>query len=132
MKIIRLATKRKIAPYFILSPTYCVTVGVACIYLAHRNMPTHYEALRYKPEGCGFDSRQDYWEFSLTKFFRPHYGPGFDTASNRNEYQEYLLRGKGGRCVGLKLFLTSCANFLEILGASAYWSAKVLCRPVQK
>ena len=28
--------------------------------------------------------------------------PGVDSASNRNEYQEYFLRGKGGRCWGLK------------------------------
>ena len=25
------------------------------------------------------------------KFFRLHYGPGVDPASNRNEYQEYFL-----------------------------------------
>jgi hypothetical protein len=29
--------------------------------------------------------------FSLTYSFRPHYGPGVDSASNRNEYQEYFL-----------------------------------------
>jgi len=29
------------------------------------------------------------------------YGPGVDSASNTNEYQEYFLEGKGGRCVGL-------------------------------
>jgi len=29
--------------------------------------------------------------FSLTRSFRPHYGPGVDSASNRNEYQEYFL-----------------------------------------
>jgi hypothetical protein len=34
-------------------------------------------------------------------FFRQHYGPGFDSASKRNEYQEYFLWGKGGRCIGL-------------------------------
>ena len=28
------------------------------------------------------------------KSFRPHYGPGVDSASNRNEYQEYFLRVK--------------------------------------
>jgi hypothetical protein len=28
--------------------------------------------------------------------FRPHYGAGVDWASNRNEYQEYFLVGKGG------------------------------------
>ena len=25
------------------------------------------------------------------KSFRSHYGPGFDSASNRNEYQDYFL-----------------------------------------
>jgi len=27
----------------------------------------------------------------LTQYFWPHYGPGVDPASNRNEYQEYFL-----------------------------------------
>jgi len=40
------------------------------------------EALGHKPEGRGFNTR---WSF------RPHYGPGLDLASNRNEYQEYFL-----------------------------------------
>jgi hypothetical protein len=39
------------------------------------------QALRYKPEGRGFDSRS----------FRLHCGPGVDSASNRNEYQESFL-----------------------------------------
>jgi hypothetical protein len=30
----------------------------------------------------------------LTLSFRPHYGRGIDSASNRNEYQEYLLEVK--------------------------------------
>ena len=29
--------------------------------------------------------------FIDTKSFRSHYGPGVDSASNRNEYQEYFL-----------------------------------------
>jgi len=29
--------------------------------------------------------------FIDTKFFRSHYGPGVDLASNRNEYQERFL-----------------------------------------
>ena len=49
------------------------------------------EALRYKPEGRGFDSRWCHWKFSLTKSFPPHYGSGVDSTSNRNEYQEYFL-----------------------------------------
>ena len=49
------------------------------------------EALHYKQEGRGLDSRWCQWNFSLTQSFRPHYGPGVDSASNRNEYQEYFL-----------------------------------------
>jgi hypothetical protein len=32
-----------------------------------------------------------YLHISLTQFSRPQYGPGVDSASNRNEYQEYFL-----------------------------------------
>jgi hypothetical protein len=48
------------------------------------------------------------------EFFRLLYNPEFDSASNRNEYQEYFLRGKGGRCVGLTTLPPSCADCLEI------------------
>jgi hypothetical protein len=44
------------------------------------------EALRYKPEGRGFDSQWCNWNFSLT-----YYGPGVDSASSKNEYHEYFL-----------------------------------------
>ena len=37
------------------------------------------KVLCYKSEGRWFDP------------FRSHYGPGFDSASNRNEYQEHFL-----------------------------------------
>jgi hypothetical protein len=29
----------------------------------------------------------------MTESFRPHYGPGIDSASNRSEYQEYFVGG---------------------------------------
>ena len=32
--------------------------------------------------------------FNVIKSFRSHYGPGVDSASNRNEYQEYFLEVK--------------------------------------
>ena len=35
------------------------------------------------------------------KSFRSYYGPGVDSAHNRNEYQEYFLGVKSGRCVRL-------------------------------
>ena len=58
------------------------------------------------------------------KSFRSHYGPGVDSACNRNEYQEYFLGGKGGLCLKLTNLQPSCAvvtksgnlNFLENSG----------------
>jgi hypothetical protein len=47
----------------------------------------------------GFDSRWCHWYFLFILSFQLHYGPGVDSASNRNEYQEYFLGGKGGRCL---------------------------------
>jgi hypothetical protein len=49
------------------------------------------EELPYKPEGRGIDSGLCLWHFSLTQSFLPHYGPGVDSASYRNEYQGYFL-----------------------------------------
>jgi hypothetical protein len=83
-----------------------------------------FKALRYKPAGRGFNSRCCNWNFSVTQSCRSHYGPGVDSASNRNEYQVYFLGGKGGRCVGLTTLPPSCPvvmksgnlNFLEPWG----------------
>jgi hypothetical protein len=50
------------------------------------------QALRYKGGGRGFDSRWYHYDFLLM----PHCGPGVDSASNRNEFQEYIYWGKGG------------------------------------
>jgi hypothetical protein len=52
--------------------------------------------------------------FSFNKTFRPHYGPRFDAAANRNRYQEYFLSGIGGRGLWLIILLPSCTDFLEI------------------
>jgi hypothetical protein len=49
------------------------------------------EALCYKPECRGFDSRWCHWKFSLTYSFQSHSGSGVDSASKINEYQEYFL-----------------------------------------
>jgi hypothetical protein len=81
------------------------------------------EALRYKPEVHGFDIRSRHWAFPITYSFRPHYEPGVDSSYYRNDYQNYNLGVKGGRCVGLTL-PPSCADCLEILGAPASWSPR--------
>jgi hypothetical protein len=58
------------------------------------------------------------------------YGPGVDSACNRNEYQGHLLGSKGGQCVGLTTLPPSCAGCLEILKASTSWSPPGLSTPV--
>jgi len=57
--------------------------------------------LCYKSEGRWFDSRWCHWNFSFTQSFQSHYGPGVDSASNRNEYQEFFLGGKKSQCIRL-------------------------------
>jgi hypothetical protein len=49
----------------------------------------------------------------LTQSFHPHYGPGVDSTSNRNEHQEYFLGGKGDWCIGLTTLPPSCADCFE-------------------
>ena len=63
------------------------------------------ETLCYKPKARGFNSRWCRWNYSLPSF-RPH--------SLTNEYQEYFLGGKCGRCVGLRTLPLSRSDCLEI------------------
>ena len=51
----------------------------------------HNYMLRYKSEVRWVDRSWYRCNFSLTKTFLSHYGPGVDSASNRNEYQEHFL-----------------------------------------
>jgi len=76
------------------------------------------EALRYKPEVYGFDTSWCRWNFSLTYSFRPHYGSGFKSASNIQEYQEEFLAGKDGLCIGLTTLPPSCTDFFFNWGTS--------------
>jgi len=50
----------------------------------------------------------------LAQSFRPHFGPGVDLASNRNEYQEYFLGCEYVRCVGLTTLPPSFADCLKV------------------
>jgi hypothetical protein len=79
------------------------------------------ETLRYKPEVRGSDSRWCHLNSWTTQSFPPHGVPGIDSSSLRNEYQWY---------VGLTILLSLCADCLEILGASTFWSPNGTSRPV--
>jgi hypothetical protein len=84
--MLRCHNPKECFPHFIYILTNCGARGSAVV-----------EILRYKPEGRGIESRWFHWNFSLTYSFRPHYGPGGDSGSNRNEYREYFL---GVKAVG--------------------------------
>jgi hypothetical protein len=53
-----------------------------------------------KPEDRGIESRWGEF-FQCTYSFRPQYGPGVNSASNRNDYHESSWGVKGGRGVRL-------------------------------
>jgi len=65
------------------------------------------------------------------KSFRSHYGPGVDSASNRNEYQEYFLWGKGGRCVRLTTYHHP-VPLSRNLGTLTSWNPLGHSRPVTR
>jgi len=51
---------------------------------------------------------------------------------SRNEYQQYSLKVKGGRCIRLSTLPPSFNECLEILAVSTSWNPKDLARPVQR
>jgi len=70
-------------------------------------------------------------EFLIDSLLPAALWPRVDSACKRNEYQGYLVGGKGGRCVRLTLS-PSWADCLEILAASTPWSPTGLSRHVQR
>jgi len=76
----------------------------------------------------------DHWNFSLTQSFLLHYDPGVDSPSKRNECQGYFPGvGGGGSGPGLrsKTLPPSCADCIDVLGASTSWNPKGLSRPAK-
>ena len=66
--------------------------------------------LCYKSEGRWFDPSSVSGFFIDIKFLRSHYGPGVDSASNRNEYLEYFL---GVKADNLTAILCRCHEIWE-------------------
>jgi len=65
----------------------------------------------------------------LTYSFRPHYGPGVDSVSNRNEYQNISWGSRRPvlRADNLTTFMCRLSGHL---GASTSWNPQGLSRPV--
>ena len=89
------------------------------------------KALRYKPVGRGSDSRWCHWNFSVAYFFRPHYGPGVDSTSNRNEYQVYCLGVKAAGALGCEPYHHP-VPLLWNLGTLTSWKPLGHSRPVHR
>jgi hypothetical protein len=64
------------------------------------------------------------------KSFRSHNGPGVDSASTRNEYQEFFPGGKGGRCLRLTTYHHSVL-LSRNLGTLTSWNPLGLARSVR-
>ena len=63
---------------------------------SHDRGSTVVKVLCYKSEGRWFESQLVSLKFFIDKkSIRSHYGPGVDSASNRNEYREHILGGRG-------------------------------------
>jgi len=72
---------------FLLCAVYC-RMHISQMYALEHLV----DSMHYKPEGCRFGSQWGCWNFSLTRSF----APGVNSTCNSNEYQGYLLEGKGG------------------------------------
>jgi hypothetical protein len=73
------------------------------------------EALRYKPEGRGFDFRWGHWDF----FVDLSLGPTQPLTEMSARVISWGGGGdKGGRCIGLTTLPPSCVDCLEMLEAS--------------
>ena len=70
------------------------------------------EALRYKQEDRGFDSRWCHWNFLLTQ--SALWALGLTQPLTEMSTRNISWGGKRGRCLGLTILPSSCADCLEI------------------
>ena len=80
------------------------------------------EALRCKSESRWLHSRWGHCDFSLSKFFLPHYVREIDSVSEMSTRNLPCGRGvKGGQYIGLTTLPPAGADCVEILGDSTSW-----------
>ena len=100
-------------------------------YLRRKNSSTYFLIQGFTQSGTVTEwssklRRNIFVQISLTVKITLFYAPYLSML-----YQEYLLGGKGGRCVGLTSLPTSCADCVHILGASISWRHNDLFRTIQ-
>jgi hypothetical protein len=72
--------------------------------------------LCYKSKGHRFESWWGQWIFQFIHSFLEHYGPQLDSASSRNEFQEYPKGVKLGWCIRLATPLPSVGQLSKKCG----------------
>jgi hypothetical protein len=77
-----------LSPYAFIA-LYLIKQRAKCIYINSKtdHGSVLFEALCYKPEGRGFETRQNNLMLSICLIIPATLGPGVCSASNRNEYQ---------------------------------------------
>ena len=113
------------AAHYIDTPIGALNIWITGCTEEWRNVVQLVEALRFKPEDHGFDSRWCHWYFSLTYSFWPYNGPGFDSTCNMNIYWEVKLC----RTDKLSTFICRLSSGLR---SSTSWKPQGLFRPVQE
>jgi hypothetical protein len=73
-------------------------------------------ATGHSGSAVGLGTALQTWRSRIRLEFSIDINHPINSDSNRNEYQEYFLGGKGGRCVGLTSLPPSYANCLQIWG----------------
>jgi len=76
-------------------------VGYKLVYIYHGYVVVQLiEALCYKSEGCMVNSQLGSLGLFIYLILPAAPQPGVNSASNRNEYQGYVLGSKGSQCEG--------------------------------
>jgi hypothetical protein len=96
-------------------PVHCIICEFGLSSLNHRTYKNHLQGYEFAKFPFEFLNNNDFVLLHVLK---------------KNCSALYFLGGKGGRYVGLPTLPPSCADCLEILGASAYCSPNGLPRPV--
>jgi len=80
------------------------------------------EALHYKPEGHRFDSRWGSLDYFIDLIISAELWPKGCPNIAQKWVPEASPVGRGSQCIGLTTSPPSCADCLEILGASSPWN----------